>query len=204
MNPGDLPLRFWQWHCRVAEPRAARKILRDSGLGGNDRVFSDDHVVSDLDEIVDLHAFLNPGSAESCAINRCVRADLDVVIDLHDSDLRDFLVAPFNRFESETVGPDDHAAMNNHSGTNSASFANRHIGINQARVPNSAFMPNVTSGADDRLTADRRVRFDDGVRLNRNIGTEFRAWIDNRGWMNSWRKCDRLWREFQDNLFECF
>src|SRR6516225_5624036 len=49
MNPGDLPLRFWQWHCRVAEPRSARKILRDTALGGNYRIVLDCEMTNDAD-----------------------------------------------------------------------------------------------------------------------------------------------------------
>src|ERR1700736_557347 len=99
-------------------------------LGCDDRIFSNNDVVRDLHKVVDLSPFLNPGSAEPCAIYRCVRADLHVVVNLNNSDLRNFLVLAFNKFESETIGPDDRAAMNDDARADACSFANDDVRVN--------------------------------------------------------------------------
>ena len=64
---------------------------RDSRLCGDHGVFSDHYVVGNLHKIVDLDAFLDPGASKTRAIDRGVGADFHVVVDLHDSELLNFL-----------------------------------------------------------------------------------------------------------------
>src|SRR5690242_1367126 len=84
----------------------------DPGLRDDHRIFSDHDIVCNLHEIIDFHAFLDPGAAEPRAINRCVRADLDVVIDLDNPDLLKFLMPAVDHFETKAVGSNHSAAMN--------------------------------------------------------------------------------------------
>src|SRR5438552_12338641 len=87
---------------------------RDSGLRGNDGVLADDDVMRHLHKIIDFNAFLNPGSTEPRAVDGGIGADLDIVIDLHDAHLRNLCVLSVDDLESETVGSDDHSAMNDY------------------------------------------------------------------------------------------
>src|SRR5882724_8311955 len=103
MNPGDVPLRLWQGHSRRAKPCAARQVLRNARLRGDDGILSNNDIVRDLHKIVDLNAFLDPGPAESSAINGCVCPDLNVVVNLDNSELRNFLVTAFDEFEPKTI-----------------------------------------------------------------------------------------------------
>ena len=73
----------------------------NSGLRCDDGIPSDHDVVRDLHEIVDLDALLNPSPAKPRAINSRVRADLDVVVDLNDAELLNFLLAAIDHFETE-------------------------------------------------------------------------------------------------------
>ena len=100
---------------------------RDPCLRSNDRMPADHNVVRDLNEIVDLDPLLNPGSSEPGAIDSCVRADFDIVIDLDNPELRDFLVAVLDEFEPETVRSDHGAAVDDHTRADSRSLANRRI-----------------------------------------------------------------------------
>ena len=84
----------------------------DADLGDDDAVLSNHHVVGDLDQIVDFRPFLNPSSPKPGTINRHIRPDFDVIIDLDDADLRDLHVPAGNEFETETVAPKDGAAVN--------------------------------------------------------------------------------------------
>ena len=70
--------------------------LRRSGdpdLRDEQAVPADSHVVRDHHEIVDLRPFADDGLAECGAIDRRAGADLDVVLDAHDSDLRNLVMA---------------------------------------------------------------------------------------------------------------
>jgi len=158
--------------------------------------FSYDYIVRDLHEVVDLHAFLDPSPAEPSAINRRVRADLYVVIDLNDSDLRNFFVTTIDQFESETIRADHCTAMNNNVRSDSRSFANGYVWINQARLADNAFMSNVSVGADHCVVTNRCTRLDDRVRLNGDAVSEFRSRINHRRRMNAWREGDRFRCEF--------
>src|SRR5689334_14967540 len=64
----------------IAEPGAAR----NTDLRNEEGMFADGDVVRDLDEVVDFRAFLNPCAAEARPIDGDVRADFDIVVDLHD------------------------------------------------------------------------------------------------------------------------
>ena len=55
----------------------------------------------DLHEIIDLYTFLNPCSAKPRAIDRGVRADFDVVVDLNDPELLNFLLSAINMSSAE-------------------------------------------------------------------------------------------------------
>jgi hypothetical protein len=127
---------------------------------------ADHNVVRDLNEIVDLDPFLNPGSSEPGAIDSRVRAYLDIVIDLDNPELRDFFVAFLHQFETETVRPDHGAAVDNYTRTDSRSLTNRRVRINQARSSNNSFMTDVRPSADNCVIADAYGRLNDCVRLN--------------------------------------
>ena len=74
-------------------PGANPHTARDPNLRDDNGMFPNDHVVRDLDQVIDFHAFLNPGASKARPIDRRIRADLDIVIDLHDTDLRNFLMS---------------------------------------------------------------------------------------------------------------
>jgi len=103
---------------------------RDPCLRSNDRMPADHNVVRDLNEIVDLDSFLNPGSSEAGAIDSRVRSDLDIVIDLDNPELRDFFMAVLHELEAETVRSDHGAAVDDYTRTNSRSLTNRRVRIN--------------------------------------------------------------------------
>ena len=108
----------------------------------------------DLHQIINLHTLLDPGPAKPCAINSCVRADLDIVVDLNDAELRNFLVTAIDHFETKPISSDHSAAVNDYTGANPASLANCHVRINVTRGPDHRLMADVATCADDRVVAD--------------------------------------------------
>src|ERR1700747_51278 len=109
---------------------AHTRAARDAGLRNNHGIFSDHDVMRNLDEIIDLHAFLNPCLAKPSAIDSRVRADLDIVIDLHTPDLLKFLVTAFDHFETKAVRSNHSAAVNDYARANAASLTNCPVRIN--------------------------------------------------------------------------
>src|SRR5205823_13694657 len=122
----------------------------DPRLCGKDGVCSDDNGVGHLHQIFNPCARLNPGPTETRPIDRRVRADLHVIVDLDNSDLRHFLLTLRRHFETESVCANHGATVQNHSCPEPAALSNRYPWINHAAVTNNDVVPDVTPGADDR------------------------------------------------------
>src|SRR5262245_4629274 len=134
-------------HNSFADARAARNArLRD-----DHGILSDDDVVRDLHEIVDLHALLNPCSAKTRAIDSGVRADLDIVVNLDNPELLNFLLASFDHFETKPIRTDNSAAVNDYARANPASLANRHVRINATLGSDHCLVSDIGPRANDRI-----------------------------------------------------
>src|SRR6266404_4299777 len=158
----------------------------------------------DLHEIVDLYTLLNPRPAKTSTINRRVCADFDIVVDLNNSKLLDFFLAAIDHLKSKAVRANDRAAMDDHTRANAGALADRYPRINHASRSNYRFMTNVAPCPDHSAVTDLRTGFDDRVRLERDAFSELGTWIDNRAWMDTRRKRDRVWSEFEHDLLEGF
>src|SRR6266850_7400608 len=101
-------------------------MLTDLDTAGNstlrchDSILADHDVVRDLHEIINFYALLDPRPAKPGAVNCCVRADLDVVVDLDNPELLNFLLAAIGHFETKPVSSDNGAAMNDYARANPA------------------------------------------------------------------------------------
>jgi hypothetical protein len=88
-----------QYHM-VAQPGAAG----DTNLGHQDAVLAHDHIVSDVHLIVYLRAPLDPGLPQAGAVYTAIGADLDIVVDLDDSQLWDLDWCPCSS-AGQTITP---------------------------------------------------------------------------------------------------
>src|SRR5262245_43590390 len=70
-----------------------RQAAREPDLGRKQAVPADNHIVPDLDLIVDFGAFADHSVAQAAAVDRRPRADLNVVLDQHPPRLRDLQMA---------------------------------------------------------------------------------------------------------------
>src|SRR5205814_7238570 len=138
----------------------------NSGLRCDDRIRADHNVVRDLHEIVDLCSLLDPGSAKTGAIDGRVGADLDIIVDLYNSQLLNFFLAAIDHLESKSVGANYRTAVNDHARANPGAFTNRHSRINQTCRSNDRFMTNVGPCTDDCAVTDPSAGFDHRVRLD--------------------------------------
>src|SRR5205823_9293548 len=187
-------------HHSFANPDASG----NPGLRGNYGVFSNHNVVGHLHQIINLRARLNPSPTESRPIDRRVRADLHVIVDLDNSYLRHFLLTLCCHFETEPVGADHGAAVQNHSRPEPAAFPNCYSRINHAAVTDDDIVPNVTSGANDRARSNSRAGFDHDQRLNRNVIAQFRSRVNHSARTNSRREFYWRRRELGNDLLERF
>src|SRR5690606_15527475 len=102
------------------------------GLGGQRGVAADLDIVRDLDQIVQFSAAADHGLAQGGAIDGGVGADLDVVLDHHHAQLRNFVIAAVAKGKAKAVGADHSAAMDDDPIADAALFPHRHVGIEHA------------------------------------------------------------------------
>ena len=126
---------------------------RDAGLGDQHRMATDDDVVADLHQIVDLRPLADHGVAVRAAVNRYAGADLDIILNDDAADLRHFEMPPRPKGESEAILSDMRAGMNNHPVADQR-------GRDRGR------------GADRAVTTDAHLRTDDRIGPDDRAGTE--------------------------------
>ena len=135
----------------------------DSYLGNNHAVFSDHHIVGDMNQIVCFYSPLDPGSSEGCPVDGVAGPDFDILVNLHDSDLGDFMIAAAIGNESISIAADYSAGMPD------ATFAERDV-ANQSDVgeqtrprayiaarANYAARADITVVTDFGIVTDRRI-----------------------------------------------
>jgi hypothetical protein len=101
--------------ARYRNTFAHSRATGDASLRHDHGIFSDHDVVRDLHKIIDLYALLDPRPSKPCSIDRGVRADLYVIVDLDNAALLNFFLSAIDHFETETIGTDYHAAVNNYA-----------------------------------------------------------------------------------------
>src|SRR5690606_1574343 len=72
-------------------------------------------VMADLHLVVDLHAIGNDRVAQRSAINAGVRADLDIIADLHTTQLLNLDPAPALIGKAKAVAADDRTGLHQHT-----------------------------------------------------------------------------------------
>ena len=127
----------------------------NSGLGGDDASFADSHVVTDLDEVVDLCACPDAGFTQSPAVNARVGADLYVVLDNGRSYLREFQILSVLIADiTEPVGADDHARMQDHTVSERGVIFEGNISVQHAIVAGRNVIAYIASGTQLAAAAD--------------------------------------------------
>ena len=154
---------------------------RDADLGDHDGVFSDHHVVGDLDEVIDFYPSLDPGPAKGAAVDGRIRPDLDVVIDLDIADLGDLHIVLSGSGKSEAVTPDDDAGVEDDPPADQAAAVDGHAGMKDGGLADNGIPADEDPRVEDRLVLDARpsTDVDAGIDhgLGRNIGPGFDAGI---------------------------
>lgn len=122
------------------------EVARDAGLGGDDAIVGElcaagksnlahdeamvayDHVMRDMDEVVDFGALADDCGAEGRAIDGGIGADLDVVANDDVADLKNFAVAAFVENVAVAVGADDGSGVDDDAVADLATVINNDVG----------------------------------------------------------------------------
>ena len=151
-----------------------------------DAVAADDHVVPDLHEVVDLGAFADPGAPEARAVDGGARADLHVVVDLHDAGLPHLAMASLFKLVAEAIRADDDAGVQDDALAEAAAEVDRGVG-EELRVPADADLrPDVAPGADLDAIGDLRAFIDHRIGADADLGgIKLRRGGNRRGRMHA-------------------
>src|SRR6185312_17456143 len=87
----------------------------NAGLADHDAVAAQHHVVGNLHQIIDFATGADARGPEGSAVDRAVGANFDVVAQLYDTHLWDFVTLARGLVDSKTkaVRPNDHPAVQN-------------------------------------------------------------------------------------------
>ena len=155
-------------------------------VGAEDAVFPDLDAVTDLHQIVELGPALDTGDPHRRPVDGGERADLHIVSDLDDADLRDLDVLPIGvPGKAKTIGSDHRIVVNRDPPANAAAFADRDAGVKRrvfadrdVAVDHDVGMKN-GSCANGSAFAYRH----EGAQVSR--GLDARLWVHDRGRVNS-------------------
>ena len=150
----------------------------DTRLGRHDRVLADDHVVGNLNEVIDLCAPADDGLTEGRSIDGRVCANLDIVFDDDDAGLRNFDPCLAASGIAESITADDHTRVQDHSITHPASFPHDNVRVKYTSGADLDLLAEKNPRKDDAAGADSNSRPDEGVRENRYPIANFRTAID--------------------------
>ncbi len=129
-------------------------------------VITDNDVMCDMHEIINLHPITDNGIVECSAINRGVRADLDVIANDHGADL--FHLDPCSAIQrkAETIGTDDRARLNDNTPSDPRAIHDHAIGIEISVATNLDASTNEGTGTDMNPRPNPTCRTDSGPGTN--------------------------------------
>ena len=102
----------------------------DTDLGYQNCIFADDDIVRDMHQIVGLNSPSDEGFAEGGPVNGVVGTDFNIIIDLDDAGVGDFMIALAIGGIPKAISADHRAGMNDDSVADDAMLQDRDIGAN--------------------------------------------------------------------------
>ena len=123
--------------------------------------------MGDLYEVVDLRAAADARLTERRPVHADVCAELDVVLDHHDSDLRHLVVPTGHRCKPETVGTHDDTGVEDAPHPDAAPRLHHHVRMKDGVVPHLDVVAQHGPRPDHRVRAHHGAFTDGGVRPDR-------------------------------------
>jgi len=174
-----------------------------SALGDEDAIFSDDHIVCDHDEVVNLGALADDGATVAGAVHGDVGADLHLVLDLHVADLWDLLVGALGGLDvAEAVGADHDPAVERDPIAEDAAVQDSHARVEEAVLPDARALADKDEWSQDASRADGRCGLDDAEGPDRGIGRHLGVAGHDGGGVDAWGIGAWLGGESRGDLLE--
>ncbi len=159
-------------------------VPANAGTAGNTHatrdggVIADRYVMSNMDQIINLHPITDDGIVESAAIDGRIRADLHVVADHDNANLLqlDPLVAV--RGKTETIRTNDSARVNDGSPTDTRTVHDHAMGVEVTVITHFRI------GANEDTVTDMNARTNPACRADTGPGTDPRRTVDHCGRMH--------------------
>src|SRR2546430_999149 len=122
----------------------------ESGLGSDDDILADLHIVSHMNQIIDFRATPDASHIQRSSIDRGVGPDLDIVFDLQAPDLREFFILPclFIAHITEAITAEHCTGMNHHTITHPRARIDRYIRMQLAVISHPHLGPDHASCSD--------------------------------------------------------
>ncbi len=165
-------------------------------------MLSNMHIMTYLHKIVELTAFPDDGLAESSAVDAGIGSDFDIIVDFHDTGLRNFDVPPVAKLKSKSVRTDYSTAVNDGAISHRAAMHDGDARMQQAVIADTRILTDVGICADGGAAADHGAVFNHCVGLNAHAFAESNIFSDHRGGMDSLRQFHGRWCKSRENFPE--
>lgn len=152
-------------------PHAAR----DTGAGRNGGVRAYMHVVSDLNQVVELYAVINNRVIDGAPVDGGIGAYLHVVTNEHATDLRHFYPYPFLMRDTEAIRADDNPGVNNASPAYPAIVINRYIWKNTCTAADGNIIANAAIRTNNYTVTETDIFAQHDIRPHTNLRTQRRG-----------------------------
>jgi hypothetical protein len=122
--------------------------------------------VSDVNQVVGFNPLADVGFTEGPSVDGIIGPDLDIVIDLNNSRVRNFVITLAVRRKPETITSNHRTGMNDYPIADDTPRLYGYIGVDDDIIANNDIVPDNDCGmkpntiTDGNLTADNRRRAD--------------------------------------------
>ena len=141
----------------------------EPGLRCNDNIFTHLAVVSNVDQVIDLRPATDASGIQSPSINRRIRSDLYIILDLQCANLGKLLIASGGRIRhiAKAIAAQHSSGMNDDTISQSRAGIDRHICDQVAVVADHDAGLQATAGSNMRPGANNHTFSDDNQSFDR-------------------------------------
>src|SRR5579875_3438575 len=144
-------------------------------------MFSDRAIMGDVHQVIDFRSFADAGCTQRRTIHAGIGADLDIITNLHSSDLRKFLVAICRESEPKSISADDTTGMQHDARANAHTIVNRDACMQHAVLADIDLFANMTASPNRTCSANFAMRPDGDISANHTIRPHPGARVDPCG-----------------------
>ena len=156
-------------HAMVAQLRRTG----NTRLRYNQAMWTDLGTVANSNRVTDFAAFTDNRIVQCAAFNDAVGANLDIILQNDNPDLRDLVMFAFMCGKTKAVLSDRRIRLNNHSVTDLTAVIDHGIGIQNAVVSDRNIGPDEYARIDMAIVTDDGIVMDDCQGVNITVLADF-------------------------------